>query len=333
MGIAGSTTDEKKNKSPTSGNPTGEDIADAAPSISIQRKLLPYTADSVALIGSPPIFHSHVLSIEADISEEAGHDTSNVSRPSIQLQPYSPYVQNNTQAYVFSWKYGGRDVYLTGSFNNWKTRIPMQESNGDFTCIQNLPPGKYLYKFIVDGQWKTDPSQPIFTDFNGEPSNVLELTEMSISFLKNVISSSPPGEYGYNEQLPIVEKSNVEDSHSSSSSSAATATVTTTTTTTTTTKTVPIGPGNLHTPFASTVPARPSSPPSLPPHLLRALLNTTPPDLRDPTLLPLPHHVMLNHLYSMKRQEDGTMIIGITQRYHSKFITTVYYKPLQEANQ
>ena len=26
---------------------------------------------------------------------------------------------------VFRWEYGGKEVYLSGSFNEWKTRIPM----------------------------------------------------------------------------------------------------------------------------------------------------------------------------------------------------------------
>lgn len=51
----------------------------------------------------------------------------------------------------------------------------------------------------------------------------------------------------------------------------------------------------------------------------------------DPTVLPLPNHVMLNHLYS--RDYDGNdemkdvMILGTTARYRDKFITTVFYRP------
>ena len=26
---------------------------------------------------------------------------------------------------VFRWEYGGKEVFLSGSFNEWKTRIPM----------------------------------------------------------------------------------------------------------------------------------------------------------------------------------------------------------------
>ena len=26
---------------------------------------------------------------------------------------------------VFRWEYGGKEVYISGSFNDWKTRVPM----------------------------------------------------------------------------------------------------------------------------------------------------------------------------------------------------------------
>ena len=71
-------------------------------------------------------------------------------------------------------------------------------------------------------------------------------------------------------------------------------------------------------------------PPSLPPHLLRALLNTAPVSEQDPVLLPLPHHVMINHAYYLSRPEgeavDNVQVIGATQRYRTKFVTTVLYQ-------
>ncbi len=69
----------------------------------------------------------------------------------------------------------------------------------------------------------------------------------------------------------------------------------------------------------------PNEPPMLPPHLLRALLNTAP-NSANPLLLPLPHHVMLNHLYiNRAREKDAVSIYGITCRCRSKFVTTVLY--------
>ena len=78
---------------------------------------------------------------------------------------------------VFTWRNGGKDVQLVGSFNDWMGKIPMYLSHGDFTCIQNLAPGRYLYRFIVDGKWQADPSQPMISDANGETNNVLEIFE------------------------------------------------------------------------------------------------------------------------------------------------------------
>jgi len=71
-------------------------------------------------------------------------------------------------------------------------------------------------------------------------------------------------------------------------------------------------------------------PPSLPPHLLRALLNTAPVSEHDPVLLPLPHHVMINHAYYLSRPTEDTNpnveVVGATQRYRTKFVTTVMYR-------
>jgi 5'-AMP-activated protein kinase regulatory beta subunit len=64
---------------------------------------------------------------------------------------------------VFTWTGGGKDVYITGGFNNWKEKIPLNLSEKDFTLIQYLPPGTYQYKFIVDGKWVHAPDQPIQT--------------------------------------------------------------------------------------------------------------------------------------------------------------------------
>jgi hypothetical protein len=30
---------------------------------------------------------------------------------------------------VFSWKHGGKAVYLTGSFNDWKEKIPLKQAS------------------------------------------------------------------------------------------------------------------------------------------------------------------------------------------------------------
>ncbi|MDP1854098.1 MAG: helix-turn-helix domain-containing protein [Candidatus Omnitrophota bacterium] len=53
-----------------------------------------------------------------------------------------------------------KSVVLTGSFNSWlQNGIKMLKGkNGAWKANVNLKPGRYEYKFIVDGQWWTDPS-------------------------------------------------------------------------------------------------------------------------------------------------------------------------------
>lgn len=50
-------------------------------------------------------------------------------------------------------------VNLAGSFNNWDTKSlsAKKVSNGTWSVKVNLKPGRYEYKFIVDGAWINDP--------------------------------------------------------------------------------------------------------------------------------------------------------------------------------
>lgn len=58
------------------------------------------------------------------------------------------YLRNNTNA---------KKVMLAGSFNNWQPDIlPMVKKDSGWIAYVKLTPGKYWYKFIVDGSWTTD---------------------------------------------------------------------------------------------------------------------------------------------------------------------------------
>ena len=50
-------------------------------------------------------------------------------------------------------------VSLTGSFNNWNTKAlsAKKDSKGNWAAKVNLKPGRYEYKFFVDGSWLNDP--------------------------------------------------------------------------------------------------------------------------------------------------------------------------------
>lgn len=52
-----------------------------------------------------------------------------------------------------------KKVFISGTFNNWSTsQTPMKFMGNGWMIDLKLSPGKYAYKFIVDGRWKTDPS-------------------------------------------------------------------------------------------------------------------------------------------------------------------------------
>ena len=50
----------------------------------------------------------------------------------------------------------GADVYVAGTFNNWdSTAIHLGDNHkGTYTATVLLPPGRYEYKFIVNGEWR-----------------------------------------------------------------------------------------------------------------------------------------------------------------------------------
>jgi 5'-AMP-activated protein kinase regulatory beta subunit len=71
-----------------------------------------------------------------------------------------------------------REVILVGDFNNWDPQKHAMKHNGDVTWNKTvmLAPGRYEYKFFVDGDWKIDPknSQTCANSF-GTQNSVLNL--------------------------------------------------------------------------------------------------------------------------------------------------------------
>lgn len=56
-----------------------------------------------------------------------------------------------------------KKVYVVADFNDWKVgRTPLQHDDGSGVWQKLVPlkKGKYEYKFLVDGQWVTDPRNP-----------------------------------------------------------------------------------------------------------------------------------------------------------------------------
>jgi 1,4-alpha-glucan branching enzyme len=69
------------------------------------------------------------------------------------------------------------EVFLTGSFNDWQpAQFQMKDRHGDGTYAANLllRKGRTEYKFIVNGDWRVDPSsQESATSDNGAVNSVV----------------------------------------------------------------------------------------------------------------------------------------------------------------
>jgi len=65
-----------------------------------------------------------------------------------------------------------KSVKLSGTFINWdKNGYTLSHKGDEWAISLNLKPGKYLYKFIVDGKWITDPGNKYFEQNDSENGN------------------------------------------------------------------------------------------------------------------------------------------------------------------
>lgn len=71
------------------------------------------------------------------------------------------------------------EVYVAGDFNQWTPNEAwrcVREKDGVWRKTISLNPGRYRYRFVVDGRWQEDPDNPI-TEMNhfGEPDSLLDI--------------------------------------------------------------------------------------------------------------------------------------------------------------
>jgi 1,4-alpha-glucan branching enzyme len=72
-----------------------------------------------------------------------------------------------------------KEVYLCGDFNKWSPRgLPMARRTEDHCWEKRLmlPPGRYEYKFIVNGIWIHNPDAPVnVPNRHGSLNSVVEV--------------------------------------------------------------------------------------------------------------------------------------------------------------
>ena len=259
---------------------------------------------------------------------------------------------------VFRWEHGGRNVYITGTFNGWSRQIPMHRSGNDFTYIHNLRRGKHAFKFIVDDEWRFAPDQPTVADIEGRINNFIDVTDFKAytgdtefenerhavhcsraaaeaAKVKNaaaIARRTKSSSSSSSEQSSSVISPHHHQSDDNSSGGAGGRSNTNKAGGGAASKGASKSPGGIADLdgeiYGHSMPdldEYTKEPPPLPPHLRHIILNK-PPQLQDTAALPVPQHVALNHLYCTAIK-DNMMVLGITQRYKMKSCTTVYYSP------
>jgi len=207
----------------------------------------------------------------------------------------------------------------------------MHRSGNDFTYIHNLTKGKHAYKFIVDDEWRFAPDQPTVADVEGRVNNFIDVAAFRPYTGDDEDEAAPAAAGGaagggaaqgqqqlggkaeeeYSQWMPDLDEYTKEPP--------------------------PLPPHLRHIILnkSGMTPARPVPQAPPPPQALGGAPGAPVPvsvpaaaaAVRDPAALPPPQHVALNHLYCTAIK-DGMMVLGMTQRYKSKFVTTVYYSTM-----
>ena len=97
-----------------------------------------------------------------------------------ELRVYCPLPEDsvNLQVHEFIWKYGGKQVFLAGNFNNWNPAeiemSPVDASNEYYRVQVQLDPTlPWEFKFIVDGVWRCNLDIATTTDMHGNTNNII----------------------------------------------------------------------------------------------------------------------------------------------------------------
>jgi hypothetical protein len=254
-------------------------------------------------------------------------DDLNQERPSQATAP-TPYADDSNVLITLSWKGTANNVFVAGSFDNaWNGRtrlIADPNSPSTFSVSIRLPPGNHRLKFIVDDQWRCSDDLPTATDSDG---NLVNYIEIPFPLSPSHSSSWDPAVGGFiNRQskpwtnvIPphLVRLAAMEEQYLTSQA-------------------IQNQSHGYHGPNPSPQPPPIPNPPVLPRHLEKVILNLHSRERErtavegmgdDNSVLPVPNHVVLNHL-STSAIKNGVLAVASTTRYHRKYVSTIYYKPV-----
>lgn len=108
---------------------------------------------------------------------------------------------------LITWNYGGGDVAVEGSWDNWKSRKTLQRAGKDHSILLVLPSGIYHYKFIVNGEFRYIPDLPSVADDVGGVCNLLDVHDYVPENLDSVAEFEAPSspDSSYSQAFPAEE--------------------------------------------------------------------------------------------------------------------------------
>jgi len=102
-----------------------------------------------------------------------------ISATDVKLSDYYGVSQVNDAVAFVTLYPRAKSVHIAGDFNSWQpTKMPLEKvgESGVWQTLVKLPPGKYRYRLVVDGQWQQDPYNEL-TELNpfGGYNSVVEV--------------------------------------------------------------------------------------------------------------------------------------------------------------
>ncbi|KAG6748784.1 hypothetical protein POTOM_048718 [Populus tomentosa] len=129
----------------------------------------------VGYLQPPPLFTPQVPMAPLPRSGEMTHVPNYALVPN--TTDFRGVVPENLRAVMITWSFDGKQVAVTGSWDNWNRREPLQRMGKDFIIMKMLPAGVYHYRFIVDENFRHVPDLPWERDESGTAYNILDVQE------------------------------------------------------------------------------------------------------------------------------------------------------------
>lgn len=172
--------------------------ADALPNAAL-------TAASCASIGSVRGYDELVPTNPSVVFERRQYEKIDGIQPldlSWAEMPKPVPVNTNVEPTTFeiAWNKGAQtSVVVRGGWDGWKADVPLtKQGDGRWTTSMTPNPSALplQYKFIVDGTWTCDDSQPTMTDSSGNKNNVLAQPGVKVGGGQTGGSDCPVNKYG-----------------------------------------------------------------------------------------------------------------------------------------